>query len=51
MLTCYWNFQVLQKAGKADKTTDDVFKDNVAAFQKQQVGAPPQYLKFLSVSW
>lgn len=29
--------QVLQKVGKAEKTSDDTFKDDVANFQKQHV--------------
>ncbi|XP_067934367.1 myc box-dependent-interacting protein 1-like isoform X2 [Watersipora subatra] len=31
--------KVLQRVGKAEKTTDDAYKDNINAFQKQQAAA------------
>lgn len=30
------SWQVLQRVGKADKTKDEVYKDNIASFQRQQ---------------
>lgn len=32
------SFQLLENLGKADRTTDEVFEENVINFQKQQVG-------------